>query len=72
MLAQAYAEQFPWRLRALVLDGVVDRALSWQSLVRAGAGAVEDSVDRFVAWCQQQEACALRGRDVRGIITDLL
>ncbi len=72
MLAQAYAEQFPHRLRALVLDGVVDRSLSWRQLVRHGAAAVEDGVRRFAAWCDAQTACAIRERGVRSVITDLL
>ncbi|WP_433421243.1 alpha/beta hydrolase [Microtetraspora malaysiensis] len=64
MLAQAYAERYPSRVRALVLDGVVDRSLPAARLVLDGAAAVQDGLARFAARCAATEACVLRGKDV--------
>lgn len=64
MLAQAYAERYPDRVRALVLDGVVDRSLPATRLALDGAAAVQDGLDRFAARCAAAEACALHGKDV--------
>ena len=72
MLAQSYAELFPNRVRAMVIDGVVDRSLSWQRLVEADALAVQDGVDRFAQWCQATSQCALHNTDVHKAITQLL
>lgn len=59
MLAQSYAELYPHRLRALVLDGVVDRSLGWQRMVRDNTLAAQDGVDRFDTWCAHEPECAL-------------
>ncbi|TCP49306.1 alpha/beta hydrolase family protein [Tamaricihabitans halophyticus] len=71
MLAQDYAERFPNRLRALVLDGAVDRSLPWRQLVRDGAAAAENGVYQFATWCAGEQTCALSGRQVSKVITDL-
>ncbi|MBO1413441.1 alpha/beta fold hydrolase [Streptomyces sp. FH025] len=72
MLAQSYAELFPQRVRAMVVDGVVDRSLSWRRLAELDAAAVEDGVDRFARWSAAQPQSALHDRDVRGLLTALL
>lgn len=72
MLAQSYAELFPNRIRAMVLDGVVDRSQSWQRLAEVDALAVEDGVGRLVQWCDTHAECALHGTDVRQEISQLL
>jgi pimeloyl-ACP methyl ester carboxylesterase len=64
MLAQAYAERYPDRLRAVVLDGVVDRSLPAARLVLDGAAAVQDGLARFAARCRAGAECALKGRDL--------
>ncbi|SHE66945.1 alpha/beta fold hydrolase [Streptoalloteichus hindustanus] len=72
MVAQSYAELFPHRVRALVLDGAVDRSLTWQRMAEAGAAANEDGFDQFVAWCERTESCAVRGRDPRALVRTVL
>jgi pimeloyl-ACP methyl ester carboxylesterase len=64
MLAQAYAERYPDRLRAVVLDGVVDRSLPAARLVLDGAAAVQDGLTRFAARCRASADCALKDRDL--------
>jgi pimeloyl-ACP methyl ester carboxylesterase len=72
MLAQSYAELFPERVRAMVLDGVVDRSLPWQRMAESDALAVEAGVGRLAQWCDTHAACALHGTDVRKAISQLL
>lgn len=72
MLAQSYAEAFPERVRRMVLDGVVDRSLSWRQLAETDAAAVEDGIGRFDAWCADSEKCALHGTEIPDFIQSLL
>ncbi|MFC7588170.1 alpha/beta fold hydrolase [Nonomuraea antimicrobica] len=64
MLGARYARLFPDRVRTMALDGAVDQGLPTSRLVTDAAQAVEDSFDRFTAWCEGTTACALHGRDV--------
>lgn len=59
MLGQAYAELFPQRLRALALDGVVDRSRSASQFVIDDAKAVQDGIDQFTRWCAAETSCGL-------------
>ena len=63
-LAANYAEMFPGRTRAMVLDAALEHALPEGYLVATEAAAAEDSFNRFVAWCPTSPECALRGQDV--------
>ncbi|MGW3495655.1 alpha/beta fold hydrolase [Streptomyces sp. NPDC001020] len=72
MVAQSYAELFPARVRAMVLDGVVDRSLSWRRMVEIDAAAVEDGVGRFARWSAEDGHSALHSQGVRGFLTSLL
>lgn len=64
MLGAQYARLFPSRVRTMALDGAVDQAIPASRLVTDAATAVEDSFDRFTAWCDRTATCALHGRDV--------
>ncbi|WP_176993550.1 alpha/beta hydrolase [Nonomuraea jiangxiensis] len=64
MLGTRYARLFPGRVRTMALDGAVDQAIPTSRLVTDAARAVEDSFDRFAAWCDRTATCALHGRDV--------
>ncbi|MFI5936598.1 alpha/beta hydrolase [Actinoplanes sp. NPDC051494] len=72
LLGEQYAERFPERVRALVLDSVMDHSVSTRSFLDAETAASQDSFDEFVAWCDRSTECALHGRDVRAIWTSLL
>ncbi|MFE2757854.1 alpha/beta hydrolase [Actinosynnema sp. NPDC059335] len=65
LLGQQYAERFGPRVRAMVLDGVIDHSVDLRRFVLDRARAVEEAFDAFTAWCAQDTACALHGRDVR-------
>jgi len=57
-LGTAYAELFPDRIRALLLDGAVDPALDTVALNRAQGQAFDKAFDAFAADCRAKPACA--------------
>ncbi|TDD28139.1 alpha/beta hydrolase [Kribbella turkmenica] len=73
LLGAQYAETYPDRVRAMVLESVVDHsAASARSFVDAQAAAAQDSFDEFVAWCDAATTCALHRRDISALWADLL
>jgi pimeloyl-ACP methyl ester carboxylesterase len=61
-----YAERFPDRSRALVLDGAIDPALPVDDVAVEQAVAFDASLGRFFDWCRQRSSCAFHGGgDVR-------
>jgi len=63
-VAANYADLFPRRSRALVLDAAMDHSLSEVEQAAGEILAAEDSFNRFAAWCPTSDSCALRGKDV--------
>ncbi|MEU4425459.1 alpha/beta hydrolase [Actinoplanes sp. NPDC024001] len=57
LLGQQYAERFPGRVRAIVLEGVFDHGLGLAEFVRTQAATLQDSFDEFVAWCDRAGPC---------------
>ncbi|RBQ22114.1 alpha/beta hydrolase [Spongiactinospora rosea] len=72
VLGQAYAERFPRRVRALVLDSVVDHSIGEGRAFRDTAASTQGAFDAFVQWCAGEARCALHGKDVRAIWTRLM
>ncbi|MGX7676608.1 alpha/beta fold hydrolase [Plantactinospora sp. DSM 117369] len=72
LLGEQYAELFPHRSRAMVLESVVDHSLDTRDFLNTQTAGAQDSFDGFVAWCGRTESCAPRGRDVRAVWADLL
>ncbi|MCZ7438188.1 alpha/beta hydrolase [Micromonospora sp. WMMC241] len=72
LLGQQYAERYPDRVRAVVLEGVFDHSLDVRAFVRTQAAALQDSFDEFVSWCDRSAECALHGRDVRSVWAGVL
>lgn len=78
-VAQQYAQRFPGRVRAMALDGPVNRATPFPLAYPIGAAAGEEAVGRFAAWCDTHppvpsppdpntpptSGCALHGQDAR-------
>jgi pimeloyl-ACP methyl ester carboxylesterase len=60
LLGLTYAQMFPTHVRAMVLDGVIDPALSAEQMVTDQAIGFEDVLDQFFAWCQST-SCAWQG-----------
>jgi pimeloyl-ACP methyl ester carboxylesterase len=66
-IGYTYAETFPQNVRALVLDGALDPSKSpVEEVVAQGAG-FQKAFNDFVAWCVQQEDCAL-GKDANAAL----
>src|SRR5215468_5360009 len=66
-LGASYAQQFPSRVRALVLDGAVDPAATGLQLDLAQAKGFESAFGQFSAWCATQARCPL-GADGTGSV----
>ena len=68
-----YADRYPARVRAMVLDGAIDPAASYDdSTVRQAVG-FERSFDAFLAWCHGNKHCAFaRGGNPRTAFDDLM
>lgn len=73
LLGAQYAETYPRRVRAMVLESVMDHSVpTARGFLRAEAAAAEDSFQEFVKWCDGAADCALHGRDVRAAWRSLL
>ena len=59
VLGASYAQQFPSRVRALVLDGAVAPGLSGTALDISQAQGFSVAFGQFVAWCAAQAGCPL-------------
>jgi pimeloyl-ACP methyl ester carboxylesterase len=69
-LGTVYADLFPHRVAAMVLDGAVDVNASLTQQAENEAPAAEQSLDHLFATCTPSSACPL-GRDPRGYFRDL-
>ncbi|MFE5243921.1 MULTISPECIES: alpha/beta hydrolase [unclassified Streptomyces] len=73
LLGAQYAETYPRRVRAMVLESVMDHSVqATRDFLRAEAATAEDSFQEFVKWCDGAAHCALHGRDVRAVWQSLL
>lgn len=64
MFGQLYAERFGHRVRAMVLDSVVDHSADVTRFVGDRAAAADDSFVEFARWCDRTASCPLHGQDV--------
>ncbi len=60
LLGATYAELFPTHVRAMVLDGAIDPALSTAQYVQDQADSFESDLNAFFAWCAGNAGCAWR------------
>jgi pimeloyl-ACP methyl ester carboxylesterase len=58
LIGSMYADRFPDKIRALVLDGAVDPSLSSEQILMGQAKAFEASLKRFFTWCSKRTSCA--------------
>ncbi|MEU3413054.1 alpha/beta hydrolase [Streptomyces sp. NPDC006658] len=73
LLGAQYAETYPRRVRAIVLESVMDHSVpTTRDFLRSEAATAEDSFQEFVKWCDGAADCALRDRDVRAVWQRLL
>jgi pimeloyl-ACP methyl ester carboxylesterase len=67
MLGSLYAERYPSHIRAMALDGGLDRGLSEPEMLAEEARTSESEFVRWAEWCKGSAECPLHGRDVLGI-----
>jgi pimeloyl-ACP methyl ester carboxylesterase len=60
LLGAVYAERYPQRVRAFVLDGPLDPSLSLDQMTLAQAAGFEHSLSEFFTWCGATASCAWR------------
>jgi pimeloyl-ACP methyl ester carboxylesterase len=69
---QMYAELFPDRVRAMVLDGNLDHSVDTaEEYMSVKASSVESTFVGFAEWCAISPACLLHGRNVSEIYLEL-
>ncbi len=72
-LGALYADTFPHRVRAMVLDGAVDPATSYAASVITQAVGFQRALDAFLRWCAGDRRCAFaRSGDPRTAFADLM
>lgn len=71
LAGQMYAENFPHRVRGMVLDSVFDHGLTQSAFVTTQAAAGEDAFAEFANWCADDASCALHGQDAGQVYRDL-
>jgi pimeloyl-ACP methyl ester carboxylesterase len=72
LMGQQYAERFPHRIRAFVMDGNMDHSLktAWD-FMRTETAPVERAFVEFARWCDTTPECALYGQDTKATYADL-
>jgi len=68
---QMYAERFPSRVRAVVLDSVFDHSLTAARFLSTEAATGEDAFGEFASWCAATRSCVVPGRDARAVYDGL-
>jgi pimeloyl-ACP methyl ester carboxylesterase len=69
-----YAEEFPWRVGRLVLDGAVDPSLDSQGYLDGQAMGFARGLQAYLTWCLSTQGCPLRGTadDAKNQLDDLV
>lgn len=60
LLGLTYASLFPRHVRAMVLDSVIDPALSFDQITAGQARGFEIELDSFFSWCASDAGCPWR------------
>ena len=71
-LGSTYAQLFPKRVRALVLDGAVDPKAGEVASAQSQAAGFERAFDQFAADCKARNAACLVGPDPRATVERIL
>ena len=60
LLGLTYASLFPTHIRAMVLDSVIDPALSFDQITQGQAVGFENMLNAFFTWCAGSASCPWR------------
>jgi pimeloyl-ACP methyl ester carboxylesterase len=72
-LGALYAQRYPKRVRAMVLDGAVDPAAPYDEAIITQAVGFDRALDAFFSWCRSSDDCAFaRGGDPKTAYADLM
>lgn len=71
-VAQIYAERFPNKVRAMVLDGVVDITEDYITSNYKQALSFQQSFERFADYCEKEQACQLNKTHATAVYHQLL
>ena len=63
LLGAVYADRYPQRVRAFVLDGPIDPSLTLDQMTLAQAKGFEAALRSFFAWCDKTATCRWRPAD---------
>jgi pimeloyl-ACP methyl ester carboxylesterase len=72
LIGAQYADRYPSRVRAVVLDSVMDHSSGIDDFLGIESAAAQDAFAEFVAWCARDDTCAVRGRDIPALWARLL
>ena len=72
LIGAGYAQRYPERLRALVLDSVVDHSADLDRFLTEETDAAQDAFGEFVKWCGRDTRCVLRGQNIPRLWTTAL
>ncbi len=61
LIGSLYAERFPDRIRAMVLDGAIDPSLDLEHFREGQAVGFETALHHFLADCAKRRSCAFHG-----------
>ena len=71
LLGAVYAQLYPERIRAMVLDGAVDPQQDMVAATEGQARGFERALDNFTDWCEGSDECPLQP-DARTAIADAI
>jgi pimeloyl-ACP methyl ester carboxylesterase len=71
VIGAVYAQEFPDRIRTMVLDGAVNLTSTPAEEQTGNAAGFEGALDEFLAWCADTTRCEFGGRDPRAALTRL-
>jgi pimeloyl-ACP methyl ester carboxylesterase len=60
LLGAVYADRYPQRVRAFVLDGPIDPSITLDQMTLAQANGFEAALRSFFAWCDKTATCRWR------------
>jgi pimeloyl-ACP methyl ester carboxylesterase len=72
LLGAVYAQLFPTKVRALVLDGAVDPTQDSTAGAESQAKGFERAFDNFSTWCKATPGQCSLGPDPKAVVTQLL
>ncbi|HEY7948374.1 MAG TPA: alpha/beta hydrolase [Acidimicrobiales bacterium] len=73
LLGAVYAGMYPGHVRAMVLDGAIDPALSTEQMVIDQSQGFESVLDDFFSWCASSSSCPWRtGADPTAALVSLI